>query len=231
MKKILIYFLSIFIIISCIGETVFAAKGITFESLPFAQQFNTEELTQKQNIAHEMAECARKLNLGEECETIKTAQAIWQDCQNQKNAAQTQYNKWLMRFNQYPYATYIWIYLTQQLGYNDAVAAGIIGNCMAEVGGQTLNIQYWIGGSGYYGMCQWSRRYFPGVIGADLPNQCQFLANTMNRQFGSSLSNFLNLQDPSNAALMFAKKYERCSSASYGVRQRNAMNAYNFFTA
>ena len=230
MKKFLAYFLTIVIILGCIGEFAFAARGITFESLPFAQKFNTDELTQKQAIAHEMAECARKLGLPETCETIKTAQSIWHDCQNQKIAAQEQYNKWKTRFDTYPYATYIWIYLTQQLGYNDYVAAGIIGNCMAEVGGQTLNIQYWIGGRGYYGMCQWSRRYFPGVVGADLPGQCKFLGDTMSSQFGSSLSSFLNLQNASNAALMFARKYERCTSASYSVRQRNAVKAYTFFT-
>ena len=230
MKKFLICFLSIIILLGAIGDTVIAARGITFESLPFAQSFNTDELTQRQAVAHEMAECARKLGLPETCETIKTAQKIWADAQAEKDAAKAQYAAWQTKFNQYPYATYIWIYLTQQLGYNNAVAAGIIGNCMAEVGGQTLNIQYWIGGSGYYGMCQWSRRYFPGVIGADLPGQCQFLANTMSRQFGSSLSSFLSLQDPGSAALIFARKYERCTSASYGVRQRNAAKAYVFFT-
>ena len=231
MKKFLIYFLTILLIVTCITDVIFAARGITFESLPFAQKFDTQALTERQNVAHEMAECARKLGLPESCETIQTAKKIWHEADKQKQEAQAQYNKWQSRFNQYPYATYIWIYLTQQLGYNDYVAAGILGNCMAEVGGQTLNIQYWIGGSGYYGMCQWSRRYFPGVVGADLPGQCQFLASTMSSQFGSSLSSFLSLQDYSSAALTFARKYERCTSASYGVRQRNAAKAYSFFTS
>lgn len=230
MKRFLILFLTIILCLSCISEAVFAARGITFDSLPFAQQFNNDELNQRQKVAHEMAECARKLGLAENCETIKTAQSIWAEAQTQKKENEVRYATWQSRFQQYPYATYIWIYLTEQLGYNDYVAAGILGNCMAEVGGQTLNIQYWLGGSGYYGMCQWSRRYFPGVSGADLPTQCQFLANTMSSQFGGSLSTFLNLQDCSSAALMFARKYERCSSASYGVRQRNAIKAYNFFT-
>ena len=36
MKKFLAYFLTIVIILGCIGEFAFAARGITFESLPFA---------------------------------------------------------------------------------------------------------------------------------------------------------------------------------------------------
>lgn len=62
------------------------------------------------------------------------------------------------RMEEYPVATTIWIYLTETLGYNDYVAAGVVGNMMTEVGGQTLNIQPGLYGhgtnKGYYGICQ-----------------------------------------------------------------------------
>ena len=41
------------------------------------------------------------------------------------------------KYNEYPVATEIWMFL-KNCGYNDYVAAGILGNMMAEVGGNTL---------------------------------------------------------------------------------------------
>ena len=77
------------------------------------------------------------------------------------------------RAAEYPTATTIWIYLTEELGYNEYIASGIMGNLMAEVGGQTLNIQPQLTNGTYYGMCQWSKGY-KGVWGADLKGQCKF---------------------------------------------------------
>lgn len=205
------------------------ASAIDFSDLPFDSAGTSAGWLERQEVAHQMAECARQLGFAEDSEIILSAKEVWAEAQTQITLIEQRQAVWEARFQQYPAATYIWIFLTEQCGYNDYVAAGIMGNIMAEVGGQTLNIQYWLGGRGYYGMCQWHRGYFPGVQGADLPGQCQFLANTMSRQFGSSLDSFLSLQDYSSAALTFAKKYERCSSASYGVRQRNAAKAYAFF--
>lgn len=212
----------------CFSECL--AANITFNDLPFNNGLETTEaLKERQDIAHTMAECARQLGFAEDSEIILCAQDIWHDAQitielnNQRAAV------WEARFQQYPYATYIWIYLTEQCGYNNYVAAGILGNIMSEVGGHTLNIQYWLGGRGYYGMCQWNRRYFPGVQGAGLEGQCQFLSSTIQSQFGSSYTSFIELQDYSSAALMFAKKYERCASFTYASRQRNAAKAYSYF--
>ena len=39
----------------------------------------------------------------------------------------------------YPTAEYVWAFLKKQ-GFSDTVAAGIMGNMMAEVGGQTLKL-------------------------------------------------------------------------------------------
>ena len=50
---------------------------------------------------------------------------------------------WNERKIKNPIATEIWLYLKKQ-GYNDYVCAGILGNIMAEVGGQTLNIRHMV---------------------------------------------------------------------------------------
>ena len=146
---------------------------------------------------------------------------------------------WAKRAKEYPAATQIWKYL-KTLGYSDAVCAGIMGNLMAEVGGQTLNIRYTLYSSngGYYGMCQWSLRYYGQIEGAGLTTQCNFLRDTIKKelntygykyQSGMNYDKFLKLKTPSEAALCFAKAYERCGSGSYSVRQSNAQKAYKYF--
>ena len=125
----------------------------------------------------------------------------------------------------------------KDLGWNDYVCAGIMGNLMAEVGGQTLDIRYALSSSGYYGMCQWSRGYSQ-VWGTGLETQCDFLRDTIkyefdtygdNYQYGFDFNSFLSLNDARQTALAFAKCYERCSSFSYYTRQENAIKAYNYF--
>ena len=144
--------------------------------------------------------------------------------------------KWATKAAEYPAATQIWRYM-KALGWNDYVCAGIMGNLMAEVGGQTLDIRYTLSSSGYYGMCQWSRGYSQ-VWGAGLETQCDFLRDTIKYEIdtygfkyqkGFNFNSFLNMTDAQQAALAFAKSYERCGSGSYGVRQSNALKAYKYF--
>lgn len=147
---------------------------------------------------------------------------------------------WAEKEAEYPVATYIWRYM-KGLGWNDAVCAGVMGNIMAEVGGQTLNIKPYLygGGGSYYGICQWYLPYTTRhIAGAGLEAQCDYLRDTVKKEmnnfgykYSSSMnySNFLNLSSPSEAAVAFAKCYERCASFSYGVRQSNAQKAYNYF--
>lgn len=138
--------------------------------------------------------------------------------------------EWNLKVSQYPTAATIWQYL-RNCGYSNAVCAGILGNIMAEVGGQTLYIQPYLygGNSGYYGICQWSLQYFPGVQGASLMGQLNFLQSTIYSSFGSRYYSFVNSATPEAAALSFAKNYERCASYTYYQRQVNARRAYNYF--
>lgn len=137
--------------------------------------------------------------------------------------------------SEYESATYIWEYFISN-GFSEAATAGILGNIMAEVGGQTLYIQYWLESSTYYGMCQWNRGYYPGVIGTGLTGQCDFLLSTIESEFNAygyladeTYESFKNSTDSGTAALAFAKVYERCGSGSYSIRQSNAYTAYNYF--
>lgn len=139
----------------------------------------------------------------------------------------------------YPAATQVWNYM-KNLGWNDAICAGIMGNMMAEVGGQTLNLDwdlYDYTGL-YYGICQWSSAYYGQIHGASLEAQCNFLRDTIQNQFntygrlycnGMNYETFLQMTSPTEAALCFAKVYERCGSAYYSVRQNNALIAYNYY--
>lgn len=149
---------------------------------------------------------------------------------------------WAQKAEEYPEATKVWRYMKEELGWNDYVCAGVMGNLMAEVGGQTLNLQpglYGHAGGNYYGICQWSASYYPGIQGASLDAQLDFLRDTVQKELntydylfrsGMGYEGFCALTDAEDAALAFAKAYERCGSGSYGVRQSNALKAYNYFT-
>lgn len=141
----------------------------------------------------------------------------------------------------YYYATQTWKYL-RNMGYSNAVCAGIMGNFMTETGGHTLNIDpYDYSSNGrYYGIAQWSSKYYPEVHGKDLDYQLEFLPKTIKKEFdnyghlykkGFTYEDFLNLDSPRDAALAFAKVYERCGSGSYSKRQNGAEKAYDYFVS
>ena len=199
----------------------------------------------KQETAHQLAESARELGWPEDSPAIKSAQAEWLNAQIEIEVYSIQYQKlydeleiakWSAKMEEYPAATTIWLYM-KDLGWNDYVCAGIMGNLMAEVGGQTLDIQYWLYGKNYYGMCQWSKGYSE-IWGADLATQCDFLRDTIKYEIdtfgyaykkGFNLNSFLAMTNERDAALAVAKCYESCNSKHYYVRQDNAEKAYNYF--
>ena len=133
----------------------------------------------------------------------------------------------------YNQAAEVWDRL-RMLGLNEYVCAGIIGNIMAEVGGQTLDISRWpqYSKGNYYGICQWSsgrKNRLLNDFGTTLEDQIRFLSVELFEVIPKD-SSFYNMQDEKQAALYFAKYYERCSSKYYGVRQKNATVAFNYFT-
>ena len=138
------------------------------------------QMEDRMDAAHRMAEAARELDFSKTAAIVAFAKDEYEEAKNKKEAYQTAYDTleahWHEKELEYPYATYVWQFLEDR-GYNDAVIAGIIGNMMAECGGHTLALEWWIQGS-YYGICQWSHGY-PSVWGASLEGQCNFLEDTI----------------------------------------------------
>lgn len=135
----------------------------------------------------------------------------------------------------YVQATAVWNHL-KSIGLNDYVCAGILGNIMAEVGGQTLDISKWSHyaqtNKNYYGICQWAggrKSRLLNEFGSSLEAQIKFLGVELFEVIPKNNS-FYDMQDEKEAALYFAKYYERCGSSSYSVRQKNATKALNYFT-
>ena len=191
----------------------------------FVLQQNYQTKIEIQEEKNRIAEIERKK--AEEAERKRLEEIERQKALKQKREQKSR---------KYPTAAYVWYYL-KDLGFNDYVCAGILGNFMAETGGQTLNIIWDIRSNGYYGIAQWSRGHSK-VWGKDLHGQCVYLTDTMQYEFNTFGSNyyrgfnyqqFKNLTNEKDAALAFAKCYERCGSGSYSVRQRNATTAYNYF--
>jgi hypothetical protein len=142
--------------------------------------------------------------------------------------------------NKYGTATKVWKFMKEELGWNDYVCAGVMGNMMAECGGQTLALDYDLYDSTgkYYGICQWSKKYNKEIQGGGLTEQLNYLKKTVKKEIdnfghkykkGFDYNDFMNLQDAEEAALAFAKAYERCNSKHYSVRLVNAEKAYKYF--
>lgn len=248
MKRIVSIILVLCALIFCSYScTVKAASPfIETEGLSIDQFINPTTqntiLQERQRLAHTMAECARQLGYEESHHIIQTAKSEWWDAEYAIRDNLLEASYWMTKFEEYPYATYIWLFFTRQMGFSNEVVAGILGNIMAEVGANTLNIQYWLysyDGGYYYGICQWAKTYFPDVRGMDLIGQCEYLAKNIEAQinaFGKMYNiedayyQFLSLTSPSEAALQFAKFYEACAANTYYIRQSNAKIAYDYFT-
>lgn len=175
-----------------------------------------------------------------EVERVLTIKDQYQKDYEDIAARELEEQKWQQRMEEYPVATTVWRYMTETMGYSDAVAAGIMGNMMSECGGQTLNLQWQIrNSSGHYGLCQWSKG-FAEVQGADLQGQLEFLAKSLPDNFnywasvcykkGFTYQKFLAMTDASEVAYAFCVIYERPGPGSYEQRERNAQMALKYFT-
>ena len=197
--------------------------------------------------AHKMATAARELGYPETHTIILTAKEEWSRANDGLKEATLKIAEIKKKIEiqeeerrkTYPIAVEIYNFLKQQ-GYNEYVIAGILGNMMSEAGGQTLSIQVDAYSPGYYGICQWSLKYNPQLSNSDLNTQLNFLVNSMEYEFntfgklykkGFDYEAFTLMTDAEEAALAFAKCYERCASGSYKVRQKNATKAFKFFNS
>lgn len=244
--RLLICIIVLFTIISnyaTANSPFIPTDNLSLDNFTFIRELkdNYQKLLDNQKYAHMMAECARALGYPEDCEIIMTAKEKWHSAQDEKllNAEIQQY--WKNKYKEYPYATYIWLFLTLELKYSDYVAAGLLGNMMAEVGGGTLDIKYWLYSSDnfYYGICQWNKNGYPEVRDKNLIEQLNYLVETIEYELntygfvyakGYKYANFLELQSTYDTALMFAKSYERCAASTYKYRIAYAAAAYKYFT-
>ena len=137
------------------------------------------------------------------------------------------------------YATQTYEYLTLR-NFSPAAACGIIGNVMVETSGGTLDLKpYAYSPSGnFYGLCQWSVKYYSGAKDLPFEYQLDYLLGTISWEFktfgwlyekGFDFEDFIQMKDPAEAALAFAVVYERCGPASYNLRKEAALKAYNYF--
>ena len=155
------------------------------------------------------------------------------------------------KYKEYPYASQVWEKL-KNYGYSDAVAAGILGNMMAECGGQTLNLQPFIYTRGYYGLCMWYIDYTPQIVQrgeycrfgdecmcssdsysetAIVDHQLHVLEETLKKNmeyFGGDYDYFCSLTNEVDAAWYFTKYYER--GGWHYIRGQNATMALEYFT-
>ena len=207
--------------------------------------FVQDYLTKLNNLLI-MAEGTKNYDIAEaiitpEIDKAMTLQDLYIKAYYDRLEAEKHEARWAERFEEYPEASQIWVYMTNVLGWKRVICAGVLGNMMAEVGGNTLNLQcYAYDPAGeYYGICQWNIWGYGEVIGQDLDTQLQFLADTVEYEFntygcayenGFTYEDFIALEDPQKAALAFAQCYERCARSTYSYRMQNALIAYEYFT-
>ena len=178
-------------------------------------------------------EAVRSLNIISNYQ--KQIDIIYQDLiENANNTS------WDIFDTEYPAATMIWNYM-KDLGWNDYVCAGVMGNIMQETGGRSLNINY-MHSNNYYGMCCWKKEYHPDVVGLGLKGQCDYLVKTTIACFnnnalseiplyqeGYDYEAFLNASSIEEATTAFMVIYERPGHEISQNRIENAYKAYNYF--
>ena len=148
---------------------------------------------------------------------------------------------WQKCAEEYPVATEIWLQM-KSFGWSDAACAGIMGNIMREVGGDTLEYisphRYNKRGT-HYGLCQWSNVYYPQIqpTATSEPTaeeQINFLRytiinqKTLHHDYGFGEEYLETVTDYKDAAYTFCVGYER-PNEDPTRRINNAETAWKYF--
>ena len=172
---------------------------------------------------------------------LKAVQNELEKVKHELNEAKKENLQWSSKYNQYPAATIAWIYMTEELGWSEVVAAGIIGNMMSECGGQTLELDWDSNGSSGYGLIQWigERRVSIKEKYGETPTVVEQIEFVKDELYGTNgvtqqvtdqqRDLILNAKSPEQCAVEFARWFERPLSTDYSVRKSNAVKAYAYF--
>lgn len=154
---------------------------------------------------------------------------------------ETENNKWVARMDEYPVATTVWLFLKEEMDYSNEACAGIIGNMMAECGGHTLELEWWLYNStSHYGLCQWSAVYYPVMQGASLEEQLEYMLTSFPRvineygylyRTGFTHDDYATMTDAGDAAYAFCIIYEERPGGNQNYRRSLAEQALIYFTS
>ena len=233
-------------------EIVEIKTVVTYEYSVEELKTMMEEQQAFKDEIHTKAEEYRADGYAEDSREIQELKKQWMVAHARYNEYKTKYQEkwlnsdefWAKKYEENPTGTFIWRYM-KDLGYSDAVCAGIFGNMMLECGIEeagSFDLKWWVYDSStwFYGLCQWSKTYFPEVYGMNLEFQMDYLRDTIKEQIdeagfayggdGFGYEEFLQLEDPAEVAVCFAKAYERCASQHVWPRRGFAEQAYAYFT-
>ena len=147
---------------------------------------------------------------------------------------------WQKRYEEYPIATEVWLYMENIFGWEPQVCAGVMGNIMAEIGGGTLDFSDWHHEEGPYGMCQWlggRKKSIKEIYGekVSVEQQLDFMYDELYGRNGvrqqvtdAQREKILSAKTPQKAAKYFCIWFERPNGGS-GARERFAKIAYEYF--
>lgn len=151
-------------------------------------------------------------------------------------------HKWEVRASEYPVATQVWLYMKNELGYNDIVCAGIMGNMMAECGGcWTSDLDWDVHSSSGFGMIQWlggRKKQLFSIYGENpsIEDQLNFMHDELYGTDGvtwqvsqKQLDKIMNASSPEECAFAFATYFERCGEQHRAPRRGYAKRAYEYF--
>lgn len=195
------------------------AAGLILSALAVtANTTNYTQIQRNKDTAHEIAELMRAEGHPEDHPVIIACQQWWRD-EDQKELSAPSYTTREQR-SKYPEASYVW-QLLREAGLSDIHAAAILGNAMAESGGQTLNINIYQDASGYWGAWAMSKYYFPDVAGKGADAQVAKILETIDAGFYATT-------DVRSAAKWFSDNWERPARWSE-QRADNAELALRYF--
>ena len=146
--------------------------------------------------------------------------------------------KWAKRAEEYPIATYVWLYMKNNFGWSDVVCAGVMGNIMGEIG-RDMKFEKW-NHKIPYGMFQWlggRRKDIHRIYGEEptIDEQLEFMFDELYGTDGvrKQVTNkqrdaILNSKTPEEVAMAFCRYFERPGGTGL-CRKGYARKAYEYF--